>query len=142
MAALHAASHTGNYSGQSNMLSGPSRKANVNAPSAASSASGTLSKPDYPPKLTEEEKTLLHINDGCLKCRKPFVYHIGSDNAPGCTYPVGTGYKPVTFTTINAARPAGQKTKVAAVVPTDMNNFTSFQCSPCRGGVPWNLQPR
>src|ERR1700720_2576420 len=65
-AASRAASRTGNNSGQSNMLSGPSYKAAMAAPYAASSAAGTLSKPNSPPKMAEEEKTLLRKNDGCL----------------------------------------------------------------------------
>jgi hypothetical protein len=65
----------------------------------------------------EEEKALLIKFDGCLKCCKPFVYHKGSDKAPGCMFPIHTSYKPVTYATITAAMPPNYKAKVASIVP-------------------------
>jgi hypothetical protein len=115
-AASCAVSHA-NASGSQNILTGrPSRQAN-SGPTASAPADSTA-KPDYPPKLTDEEKALLLKYDGCLKCRKPFVFHKGSDKAPGCVFPVRTGYKPVTFATITATMPANYKAKVASVVPS------------------------
>jgi len=111
---VHAASQP-----QNNVLAGPSRRAN-SGPSALAAAD-FAAKPDYPPKLTDEEKALLLKYDGCLKCRKPFVFHKGSDKAPGCVFPVRTGYKPVTFATITAAMPSGYKAKVASVIPSAGN---------------------
>jgi hypothetical protein len=77
---------------QNGVLTGPSRKAN-SGPTASAPADSAAAKSDYPPKLTEEEKALLLKYDGCLKCRKPFVAHKGSDKAPGCVFPVRTSYR-------------------------------------------------
>jgi hypothetical protein len=64
----HAASQP-----QNNVLAGPSRRAN-SGPSALA-ATDFAAKPNYPPKLTDEEKALLLKYDGCLTCHKPFVFH-------------------------------------------------------------------
>jgi hypothetical protein len=100
-----------------NALSGPSRKANAAATTSTTTAI-PAPKADYPPKLTEDEKRLLLKYDGCLKCRKPFVYHKGSDKAPGCSFPVGAGYKPLTQAAVMAAMPAGYKPVIASVIPS------------------------
>jgi hypothetical protein len=108
---------------QNNVLTGPSCKANSGSTTPAT-ADSTV-KPDYHPKLMDEEKALLLKYDSCLKCRKPFVYHKSSNKAPGCAFPVHTGYRPVTFVTIMAAMPANYKTKVASVVPSAENTSSS-----------------
>jgi len=97
---------------------------------ATSSASALLSKPNYPSKLTYKEKTLLLKYEGCLKCCKHFVYHKGSNKTPSCPFPVGTGYKPVTFATVTAAMPAGYKAKVTAIVPVNANAPASSSAHP------------
>jgi hypothetical protein len=119
-AASRTTSRTSNNSQnitQNNTLTGPSHQGNTfPTPAATSSPSTTATKPDYPPKLTEEEKALLLKYDGCLKCCKPFVYHKGSDKAPGCSFPVGSGYKPLTYVVVNGAMPPNYKARVASVV--------------------------
>jgi hypothetical protein len=65
-----------------NTLSGPSRKANT-VPTASTASINAMTKIDYPPKLTEDETPIAQI---CLKCRKPFIYHKGSDKALGCSH--------------------------------------------------------
>ena len=87
------------------MLSDPSRKYNIpSAPSKSITPSNTpscLSSKDYPPKLTPEEGSLLINNHGCMKCHKLFVFHTKFE-CPN-DFPKGTGYKPITQGTVNAA---------------------------------------
>jgi hypothetical protein len=106
-----------------NALTGLSCKTNTAAFMlfATSSASALLSKPNY---------TLLLKYEGCLKCCKHFVYHKGSNKTPSCPFPVGTGYKPVTFATVTAAMPAGYKAKVTAIVPVNANAPASSSAHP------------
>ena len=80
-------------------------------------------KADQPPKLIEEEKSLLLKYNGCLKCCKPFVYHKGSNKAVGCSFPAGTANKLVTATTIASAMPASYTSKVASIVPSNNNTI-------------------
>jgi hypothetical protein len=117
-------------------LTGLSRKVNIPLTAAVIS-----SKADYPPKLTDEEKTLLLKYNGCLKCRKPFVYHKGSDRVPDCTFPVGTNYKLVTFATITSVMPAGYKAKVALVVPAFGDAGPSFTGHPVTAVFPGVSNP-
>ena len=139
-AATRAASRAVNTSQNvtsSSVLNGPSRKVNTPVP-----VSTTFSKADYPPKLSEEEKTLLLKYDGCLKCRKPFVYHKGSDKVPGCNFPVGTNYKPVTFATITSTMPVNYKVaKVAAIVPVSTIAGPSSAGHPVAAVFPGNANP-
>jgi hypothetical protein len=119
------------------ILNRPSCKVNTPAP-----ISTVSSKADYPPKLSEEEKTLLLKYDGCLKCCKPFVYHKGSDKVPSCNFPVGTNYKPVTFATITSAMPANYKVaKVAAIVPASALAGPSSSSHPVAAVFPGNANP-
>ncbi|KIM73627.1 hypothetical protein PILCRDRAFT_15062 [Piloderma croceum F 1598] len=96
-----------------NALAVPSHKANT---------------PSLP--FANEEKMLLLKYEGCLKCCKPFVYHKGSDKAPDCSFPVGTGYKPITFAAVTAAMPASYKAKVTAIVPVIANTTASSSVHP------------
>jgi hypothetical protein len=68
-----------------------SRYANTtDAKNATSSASSTR---DYPPKLTDDERSLLMEHAGCLKCRKFYIGH----RAHQCTTTIsGKGYKTLT----------------------------------------------
>ena len=81
-------------------LAEPSQKANI-----LSTGSSNYSNPahkDWPPKLTCEEGDLLLNNHGCLKCRKPYVFHTKNDNK--CDFPKGSRYKPVTQTVVDITR--------------------------------------
>jgi hypothetical protein len=127
---------TSQNSSHNTTLSGPSHKVNT-----ASTPATVASKTDYPPKLTDEEKTLLLKYDGCLKCRKPFVFHKGSDRAPGCTFPVETGYTPLTFSTITASMPTNYKAKVAVIVPAAMNTGPAFAGHPAAAVFPGVSNP-
>jgi hypothetical protein len=132
-----AASRTNNTSqniAQGSGLNGSSHKVNT----AAAPASSTT-KMDYPPKLTEEEKSLLLKYDGCLKCHKPFVNHKGSDKVAGCNSPVGSSYKPVTFTMITSAMPNGYKAKVSAIIPA--NTGLTFSGHPVAAVFPGVSHP-
>ena len=80
-------------------LAEPSRKTNV--PSTGSSNYSNPARKDWPPKLTREEGDLLLNNHGCLKCRKPYIFHTKNDNK--CDFPEGSGYKPVTQTVVDIA---------------------------------------
>lgn len=64
------------------------------------------------PCLTEAERRLLRENDGCYKCRRPFVKHVSTTCPYG--FPDTTNYKPVTEATIRTAK--NQKPVIAAVV--------------------------
>jgi hypothetical protein len=99
------------------------------------------SKMDYPPNLSDKEKTLLLKYDSHLKCHKPFMYHKGSDRVPGCTFPVGTSYKPLTFTTITASMPVNYKPKVTAIIPTSTSAGHSFTGHPVAVIFPGVLNP-
>jgi len=59
--------------------------------------------------------------NGCLKCHKPFVYQKSSEKALGCSFPIGTAYKPVTVMKI-AAMLANYTSKVALVMPVNNNS--------------------
>ncbi|KIM88342.1 hypothetical protein PILCRDRAFT_85536 [Piloderma croceum F 1598] len=109
VAVSHAASHK---TQNNNVLSGPSCKAN--AIPAAPTANN-----NYPPKLTNEEKNLLLRNNGCLKCHKPFMFHKDSDKAPGCPFPVGTGYRTPTQAAVTPARPPNYNPSVASIIAAD-----------------------
>jgi hypothetical protein len=67
------------------------------------------------PPLLNAERTLLAANDGCFKCRKPFIYH----RTPECTsdYLSITEYKPITKATILTAKPHAPEKLTAAVLP-------------------------
>ncbi|KAJ7052038.1 hypothetical protein C8F01DRAFT_1172829 [Mycena amicta] len=72
---------------------------------AASSASGSGSgSTTRPPPITVPERGFLDNSFGCTKCRLPWVFHRANDNAPGCAFPSGIDYKPVTQASVNAAR--------------------------------------
>ena len=103
-----------------NTLSSPSHKANI-IPTASTATITAMTKTDYPPKLTEDEKCLLLKYDRCLKCWKPFVYHKGLDKAPGCSFPVSTGYRALTQTAVTAAMPAGYKAGITSIVPASLS---------------------
>ncbi|KAJ7153985.1 hypothetical protein C8R43DRAFT_1126652 [Mycena crocata] len=73
------------------------------------------------PKLTEDEKTLLDDNDGCRKCRRFFVGHVGH-NCPN-DWPDAASYETLTQAHVDRARPNTKgKSKanpitVSAVIP-------------------------
>ncbi|KAF7966713.1 hypothetical protein HWV62_37300 [Athelia sp. TMB] len=92
---------------QKNVLSEPSRRANVPASSKAGAK-------DRPPRLTDSERELLRANRGCFTCRIPFVEHKSDD----CdNYPAGEGYREVTQATIDAAKKRMKPKPVGAVAP-------------------------
>jgi hypothetical protein len=65
--------------------------ANRNRNSRGNSATPSMDPNTYPPKLTDEERRLLHEHDGCLKCR---VFYAGH-RANKCTITLsGKDYKP------------------------------------------------
>ena len=68
---------------------------------------GSSSTPrQYLPKLTDTKKALLDTNQGCRRCRKPFVGHT-SDACPmkaNNTWPDVQSYIPITSATIEAAK--------------------------------------
>ncbi|KAG2741811.1 hypothetical protein P692DRAFT_20907082, partial [Suillus brevipes Sb2] len=65
------------------------------------------------PPLTEEERTLLRENNGCFKCREPFVKHSTATCDNG--FPDGATYKTITAATI-AAKKAKKSSKTVAAV--------------------------
>lgn len=70
------------------------------------------------PLLTVAERQLLKDNQGCLKCRRPFVNHQSQSCPNG--FPPGQGYKPITAETIRAAQAARSRTRAtAAILPDD-----------------------
>jgi hypothetical protein len=60
-----------------------------------------LRRPEYLSK-----KTLRNLN---IRWKKSETASYGIYKAPGCLFPVGTGYKPVIYMTIVAVTPAGYK---------------------------------
>lgn len=63
----------------------PSRNANVSTSAAAPAVKeqSRPSKVERPAKITQAERDLLAANDGCFKCRKPFVMHRSNDCTNG-----------------------------------------------------------
>ncbi|KAG1760618.1 hypothetical protein EDD22DRAFT_900292 [Suillus occidentalis] len=54
------------------------------------------------PRLTDDERQLLRDNEGCFKCREPFVQH-SSNNCPE-GFPDGATYTPLTAASISAKK--------------------------------------
>ncbi|KAG1761950.1 hypothetical protein EDD22DRAFT_894206 [Suillus occidentalis] len=54
------------------------------------------------PRLTDDERQLLRDNEGCFKCREPFVQH-SSNNCPE-GFPNGATYTPLTAASISAKK--------------------------------------
>lgn len=69
-------------------LSEPSRCANT--ANAAGLSTSNL-RGDFPPKLTNKEKTLLWDNEGCFRCRKFYVDHKSKECKTD--FPLGKNYK-------------------------------------------------
>jgi hypothetical protein len=115
--ASSTASHTSNSAQetfQATGLSKPSCKVNI----ASARLNNLFSqKINYPPTLTTEEKSLLFAYNGCFKCQNFFVYHKRSDKVAGCTFPIGTRYKPVTTAMVTASMSADYKLKVTYIMP-------------------------
>jgi hypothetical protein len=85
-------SHTNNQQTATNRYQ-PYNNANRNGNSRGNSAAPSMDPNTYPPKLTDEERRLLHEHDGCLKCR---VFYAGH-HANKCTITLsGKDYKPQT----------------------------------------------
>ena len=107
------------------LLTEPSRKTNT---SSTGTSNYTNVRKDWPPKLTREEGDLLLNNHGCLKCRKPYVFHTKNDGK--CDFPKGSGYKPVTQNVVDAARrehETKKKRPIAAL--TSASGLTSTSAS-------------
>ena len=106
-------------------LAEPSRRVNVS--SAGLSNYNNAARKDWPPKLTREEGDLLLNNHGCLKCHKPYIFHMKNDNK--CDFPKGSGYKPVTQAVVDIAHcehDTKKKHPVAAIasIPSPTNDAT------------------
>jgi hypothetical protein len=63
------------------------------------------------PPLTDDERQLLRDNEGCFKCREPFVQH-SSNNCPN-GFPDGATYKPLTAASIAAKKTRKNSSTVA-----------------------------
>jgi hypothetical protein len=97
---------------RSNMLSEPSRCANV----TANPNNSNTSRPVLP-KLTSVERQLLYDNEGCLKCRRVFVAHRSTD-CPN-NFPEPTTYKPLTQSFVELIRKRVKKPVAAIAGPSN-----------------------
>ncbi|KAJ6460791.1 hypothetical protein C8R47DRAFT_931085, partial [Mycena vitilis] len=107
------------------------RKRDENAPPSTATTS-TSSTGKRCPKLSDSERDLLLANNGCTKCRTPFVAH-AYDREKTCNFPSPDNYKAVTRATVDAAAavltpeqrkafglpPKSKPSAVAAVVDAD-----------------------
>lgn len=85
-----------------------------NSKAGQMSSTGTSTKPyTRLPSLTEEERQLLRDNEGCFKCREPFVQHTTLNCSKG--FPDGATYKPLTAASVAAKKPKKGTTTIAAV---------------------------
>lgn len=79
----------------------------------------------YPPKLTDDERRLLHEHEGCLKCR---VFYAGH-RADKCTVTLsGKDYKTRTITVAlraKTAKPTTRTSTIASVTDATMNTAAS-----------------
>lgn len=65
------------------------------------------------PLLTDDERQLLRDNEGCFKCREPFVQHSTMNCTKG--FPDGATYKPLTTALVAAKKAKKNSTTIAAV---------------------------
>ncbi|KIK36119.1 hypothetical protein CY34DRAFT_95004, partial [Suillus luteus UH-Slu-Lm8-n1] len=89
-----------------------------NAKSGQATSNSDSSKPfTRLPSLTDEERQLLRDNDGCFKCREPFVKHSSANCSKG--FPDGATYKPITAATIAAKKAKKSAKDVVAAVEVE-----------------------
>ena len=74
------------------LLAEPSQKGNISS-LGISNYSSSAHK-DWPPKLTQEEGDLLLNNHGCLKCRRPYVFHTKMTTSAISPRVLGTSLSP------------------------------------------------
>ncbi|KAG1789418.1 uncharacterized protein HD556DRAFT_1447033 [Suillus plorans] len=85
-----------------------------NSKAGQTTSSSTSSKPfTRLPPLTDDERQLLRDNEGCFKCREPFVHHSSSNCSKG--FPDGATYKSLTAASVAAKKGRKGTTTVAAV---------------------------
>ncbi|KAG1793834.1 uncharacterized protein HD556DRAFT_1191829, partial [Suillus plorans] len=85
-----------------------------NSKAGQTTSSSTSSKPfTRLPPLTDDECQLLRDNEGCFKCREPFVHHSSSNCSKG--FPDGATYKSLTAASVAAKKGRKGTTTVAAV---------------------------
>ena len=104
-------SHVGQY--RAPRTSGTFANARLAArnPNTSSTSNTTTS---HPPRLTEEERRLLHEHEGCLKCREFYIGH----RANVCTITLtGNGYKTRTLQDALRAKATRGGTRAAAPPP-------------------------
>jgi hypothetical protein len=91
---------------KTNPLGEPSRRGNTSYNYRSSNPNTQGSTSTAPrarvPKLTEDERTLLYNNQGCLKCRRVFVEHKMADCPNG--FPDPTKYKTLTQAHVDRVR--------------------------------------
>ncbi|KIK43352.1 hypothetical protein CY34DRAFT_40541, partial [Suillus luteus UH-Slu-Lm8-n1] len=92
-----------------------------NAKSGQTTSNADSSKPfTRLPSLTDDERQLLRDNEGCFKCREPFVKHSSANCSKG--FPDGATYKALTAATIAAKKAKKNAKEVVAAVEVEENH--------------------
>lgn len=99
-AAVAVARNTRNNSSRSR--TGP----NTASSSSTTSATSSIPVSEHLPRLTDDERTILNENQGCVKCRKCFAGH-RADTCPN-GFPAAATYHTLTAADATRARPSSQ----------------------------------